>query len=363
MISINDCSRTIVSADRTVSVLAQRRLDNLTKPVRSLGVLEAMVCRIAAITGSEKLSVGRKFIVVMAADHGVTAEGVSAYPSEVTYQMVHNFLCGGAAINVLARQAGAQVVVVDMGVQKDLSSVREHLVHKKIASGTANMALGAAMSRVQAVASVEAGINLVYELNEKGVDLIGTGEMGIGNTTAAAAITSVFLSVDSAEVTGRGAGIDDATFFHKIKVIRKAIEINRPAVEDPLDVLSKVGGFEIGGMAGIILGAASLRIPVVLDGYISGAAALLAARICPAAADYMIASHCSVERGHKRILDYLELRPVLNMDLRLGEGTGAALAMNMVEAAVRIYNEMATFEGAGVSNKTEKVEATAYLNN
>lgn len=329
---------------------AQQRLDGLTKPVGSLGRLEELARRIAAISGKERPSLKNKLIITMAADHGVTAEGVSAYPAEVTPQMVFNFLRGGAAINVLARQAGASVLVVDMGVNKDFDGA-EGLVHCKIGFGTANMAEGPAMTRAQAIASIEAGIALVEEQANKGLDIVGAGEMGIGNTTASAAITAVLLGLPVSKVTGRGTGIDDVVLGNKIRIIEKAIAVNKPDQRDPLDVLAKVGGFEIGGIAGVLLGAARRGIPALLDGFNSGAAALIAARLAPAAVDAMIASHRSVEQGHKHILDALGLKPLLDLDLRLGEGTGAALAMPLADAAVAVFNEMATFAGAGVSEK------------
>ncbi len=332
----------------------QQRLDNLTKPKGSLGRLEELACRLVGISGNTQYKPSRKCVVTMAADHGVTAEGVSAYPSEVTYQMVLNFLRGGAAINVLARQAGARVLVVDMGVNKDFDAGQKGLLSRKIGHGTANMAQGPAMTKGQAIACVETGIALVEEMAAEGVDLIGTGDMGIGNTTASAAIVAAALGLPAAEVTGMGTGIDESAWIKKVQVIEKALALNKPDPKDGLDLLAKVGGFEIGGLAGVILGAARHRVPVLVDGFNSGAAALIAQRLCPAATEVIIASHCSVEKGHRHALRALGLQPLLDLNMRLGEGTGAALAMHLAEASVRILNEMATFGEAGVSKKSEK---------
>ena len=341
----------IESPDRRVMVKTQKRLDLLTKPQGSMGRLEELVKLIAGITGKESPSINNKFIVTMAADHGVTAEGISAYPKDVTAQMVYNFLNGGACINVLARYIGAKVIVVDMGVAADIKK-HENLVSMKIGMGTKNMALGPAMSRNQAVKSIEAGIKIVNELSSaEDCDIIGTGDMGIGNTTASSAITAFICGVDVEPVTGRGTGIDDRTFKNKVKIIEKALSVNKPLKNDPVDILSKIGGFEIGGIAGLILGAASNRIPVVIDGFISGAAALIAAGLEPKSTEFMIASHCSLEKGHKIILNKLGLKPLLDLELRLGEGTGAELGISLIDAGIRIYNEMATFGEAGVSEK------------
>jgi nicotinate-nucleotide--dimethylbenzimidazole phosphoribosyltransferase len=287
-------------------------------------------------------------VIAMAGDHGVALQGVSAYPREVTPQMVLNFLHGGAAINVLARHVGARVVVVDAGVAADLDS-QPGLVIKKVAHGTADMTQGPAMSREQAVQAVEAGIEVVEEEIGRGASLVATGDMGIGNTTPSSAIVAAITGLPVARVTGRGTGIDDATLAHKVAVIEKALAVNRPDPADALDVLSKVGGFEIGAIAGVILGAAAHRVPVVIDGFISTAGALIAGGLAPLARDTMIAAHDSVEIGHRAMLDHLCLVPCLDFDLRLGEGTGAALVLGIVEAACKILDEMATFESAGVS--------------
>jgi nicotinate-nucleotide--dimethylbenzimidazole phosphoribosyltransferase len=289
-------------------------------------------------------------VVVMAGDHGVAAAGVSRYPQEVTVQMVHNFLHGGAGINAVSRVAGAQVMVVDMGVAGEMGQIPETngFISRRVRPGTDNIAVGPAMSREEAVRSVEAGIEVALKL-ESSFNLFGTGDMGIGNTTPSSAIVAAVTGADPREVTGRGTGIDDGQFAEKVKVVEKALRTNRPDPRDALDVLAKVGGFEIGGLAGLILGAASVRKPILIDGFISTAGALIAHGLCPAAGDYMIAAHRSVEQGHRIALMHLNKAPLLDLDLRLGEGTGAALAMTLVEAAVRILTEVATFEEASVS--------------
>lgn len=332
---------------------ARRRQDTLTKPQGSLGQLEELSIRLAGMMGSPRPEIRHKAIITMAADHGVAAEGVSLYPQEVTRQMVLNFLGGGAGINVLARHVGARVVVVDMGVIGGFES-RPGLLCKMIDFGTRNMALGAAMSRQQALDAIKAGIEVIQTEIAKGLDIVGTGDMGIGNTTASSAVCAVMTGKPVVEVTGRGTGLGDKQLAHKVAVIQKALEVNQPNPDDPLDVLARVGGFEIGGLAGVILGAAANRIPVVIDGFISGAAALIAAGLSPASREYLIAAHLSVEAGHRVALDHLGLTPLLNLKMRLGEGTGAALAIGIVEAAAKILDEMTTFEEAGVSKAEEE---------
>ncbi len=338
----------ISGIDKTLLDATQKRLDMLTKPLGSLGRLEELAKTVVAITEKKNPVFKNKVIVTMAGDHGISREGVSAYPMEVTPQMVLNFLNGGAGINVLARHIGAKVIVVDMGVNYDFKGA-PGLVDKKIGPGTKSFTKGPAMSRTEAVKSIEAGIDIV--LSEKDIDIVGTGDMGIGNTSPSAAITSIYTGRPVAEVTGRGTGIDDKGLKNKIELIEKGLAFNKPDPKDALDVLSRVGGFEIGGLAGVILGGAMKKIPVVIDGFISTAAALIAVNIEPKAGEYLISSHNSVENGHKYALEYLKLRPILNLELRLGEGTGAALSMSIVEAEVKILNEMATFESAGVTSK------------
>lgn len=349
MTSLPHACRAVAPANRQAAVQAQARLDGKTKPRGSLGRLEELACRLASIYGCPEPPLPAKAVVVMAADHGAAEEGVSAYPPEVTAQMVANFARGGAAINVLARQQQARVVVVDMGTRsagEELAQVRSC----RLGSGTANFTRGPAMSRETAVQAVEFGIALAAELHEAGVGLLAVGDMGIANTTAASAITAALLGRPPEEVTGRGTGIDDARLRRKVGAIRQALAVNRPDPVDPLDVLAKVGGFEIAGLAGVILGSAAHKVPVILDGFITGAAALAAAGLCPACRDYLIASHLSVEPGHAFILKHLGLRHLLDLNMRLGEGTGAVLAMNLVEASLRLLREMATFEAAGVTD-------------
>ncbi|MDI6758116.1 MAG: nicotinate-nucleotide--dimethylbenzimidazole phosphoribosyltransferase [Candidatus Omnitrophota bacterium] len=346
---LQDTIQKIKKPDYFLISEAQKRLDSLTKPQASLGRLEEIAKQIVLISGRTMPSVKNKVIFTMAADHGVTEEEVSAFPKEVTAQMVFNFVKGGAGINVLARYAGAKVIVVDMGVRVDLGN-HSGLIIKKIGYGTKNIAKGSAMSREEAIASIEAGIEVFEAEYNEGIDIVGTGDMGIGNTTASSAITSVITASPLEDVTGKGTGIDDKTLVKKIEIIKKAIGVNKPDAKDALSVLSKVGGFEIGGIVGVILAAVAKRVPVVIDGFISGAAALIAYQLKPEVKDFIIASHCSVEKGHKIILDYLGLKPILNLDLRLGEGTGAALGMGIIEASVKILTEMATFQGAGVSS-------------
>jgi nicotinate-nucleotide--dimethylbenzimidazole phosphoribosyltransferase len=338
----------IAPVDREVAARAQARLDRKTKPRGSLGRLEDLACRLAAAYGTADPPLSARAVVVMAADHGVAEEGVSAYPQEVTAQMVKNFLTGGAAINVLARQHGARVVVADLGTKcpVDLPQVRDC----RMGPGTANFTRGPAMSRETAVRALEVGIGLAGELAAEGVGLLAVGDMGIGNTTASSAITAVLTGQPPGRVTGRGTGIDDGRLRLKVGAVERALRVNRPDPADPIDVLAKVGGFEIAGLAGALLGAAARRVPVLLDGFITGAAALAAVALCPAARDYLVASHRSVEPGHEAVLNHLELRPLFELDLRLGEGTGAVLAMGLAEAALRVLREMATFESAGVTD-------------
>lgn len=345
---LNETISRIDKIDYSLADTTQKRLDSLTKPLGSLGRLEGIAKQIVEITKKENPPIKNKVIFTMAGDHGVVEEGISAYPKEVTPQMVYNFLRGGAGINVLARHVGARVVVIDMGVACDFEP-HSGLVIKKINYGTKNMTKGPAMSRDEAVKSIENGIEIFEEEAKLGIDIAGTGDMGIGNTTPSSAIGSVITGNPVEDMVGRGTGIDDKTMANKIEIIKKAIGINKPDTNDTIDVLSKVGGFEIGGLAGVILGASSKRIPVVIDGFISGAAALIAYRLEPKVKDYMIPAHCSVEKGHRVILDYIGLKPLLDLDLRLGEGTGSALGMSILEAAVKILTQMATFHDAGVS--------------
>jgi nicotinate-nucleotide--dimethylbenzimidazole phosphoribosyltransferase len=348
MTPLDEISSGIEAVDAALADQARACLDAKTKPRGSLGVLEDLGCQLVSIYRNTQPPSPVPAVVILAADHGVTAEGVSAYPAEVTGQMVRNFAAGGAAINVLARQARARVVVVDVGTRDpvEAAGVRSH----RLGSGTANFTRGPAMSRDTARRGLEIGIGLARELTTAGVGLIGVGDMGIGNTTASSALTAVLTGTSPAEVTGRGTGIDENSRQRKVQVIERALAINRPDPADPLDVLAKVGGFEIAGLAGVMLGAAARRVPVVLDGFITGAAALVAVQLCPAVRGYLIAAHRSVEPGHQAILRHLGLRPLLDLQMRLGEGTGAVLAMHLVEASLRILREMATFTSAGVTD-------------
>lgn len=353
MSRLKETLESIEKIDKSLTEKTQRRLDNLTKPQGSLGRLEELAKQIVEITRDENPSIKNKIIFTMAGDHGVVEEGVSAYPKEVTPQMVYNFTEGGAGINVLAKHVGARIAVVDMGVACDLKPHSE-LVIKKINYGTKNMLKGPAMTKEEAIKSIESGIEIFEEELQRGIDIAGTGDMGIGNTTPSSAIAAAITGKAVEDVTGRGTGVDDETFAHKIEVIKKAIEINNPDPKDAIDVLTKVGGFEIGGLAGVILAAASKRIPVIIDGFISGAAALIAYQLEPKVKDYIIAAHCSVEKGHRIILEFLGLKPLLDFDLRLGEGTGAALGMSIAEAGIKILTQMATFENASVSERIDK---------
>ncbi len=340
--------------DKKAMAEARARQDQLTKPLGSLGRLEELSVLLAGIQGKPIPQIRHKAVITMAGDHGVVAEGVSAYPQEVTAQMVYNFLRGGAGINVIAGAVGARVVVVDMGVAATLKP-DSRLLSRKVGPGTKNIAVGPAMSREQAVQALETGIEIVVDVIAKGLDIVGTGDMGIGNTTASSAICAVMTGNPVAKVTGRGTGVDESQLAHKVEIINRAIAVNQPDPKQPLDVLAKIGGYEIGGLAGVMLGAAAHRVPVVIDGFISGAAALLATALAPGVKDYLIAAHVSVEPGHRLLLKYMGLKPLLDMDMRLGEGTGAALGIFLAETAAKILADMATFAEAGVSEKSETV--------
>lgn len=334
---------------------ARERTARLVMPPRALGRLHEISERLCGIGSTLEPSLDRKAFLVMAGDHGVVEEGVSAYPQQVTGEMVRTFLRQGAAINALASHVGAEVWVVDMGIVTELDPSAlpgaDRLLIHKIALGTANMARGPAMHRDQALKSVLTGFGLASELMRGGVDVLGTGEMGIGNTTPAAAIASVLTGKDPREVVGRGTGVDDEGLMRKIRIVERSIMTNRPDPMDALDVLTKVGGFEIGAIAGCILAGAYHRRPVVMDGFISTAGALIAQRLCPWVTDYLFAGHRSQEPGHGAMLQHLGLEPILDLEMRLGEGTGAALAMGIMEGALRIFREVLTFDEAGVSQK------------
>jgi nicotinate-nucleotide--dimethylbenzimidazole phosphoribosyltransferase len=335
----------------TAGAEAQQALDRLTKPPGSLGRLEELARRLAEISGQFPPRAECAVIFTLAADHGVVVEGVSAYPQIVTAQMVENLLRGGAAVNVLARHVGARVVVVDVGVAAPLRA-HARLVDRKIAAGTRNMVNGPAMSRGEATAAIEVGAALVEAERGQGLDLIGTGEMGIGNTTAASAVVAALTGAPVEAVTGAGTGVDEEGRGRKVAAIERALAVNRPDADDGIDVLAKVGGLEIAGLCGVILAGAASRIPVVLDGFIAGAAALAAVRIKPEARHYLLASHRSTEPGAGHVLDALGLEPYLDLGMRLGEGTGAALCIGLAKAAVKLLGEMATFKSAGVTDRS-----------
>ncbi len=349
---IEETIKRIGPVDKKLIEEAQERLDRLTKPKGSLGRLEELAKKVVGITGKKNPSLRNKAIFTMAGDHGVVEEGVSAFPQEVTPQMVYNFIKGGAGINVLARHIGARVMVVDMGVATKIQNAKikmQNFIDRKIGYGTKNMAKEPAMTREEAIRSIEAGIEVFEEEYKNGIDILGLGDMGIGNTTPSSAVTAVITGLPVEKVTGRGTGVNDGIFENKIEVIKKAIELNKPNPKDPIDVLAKIGGFEIGGLAGSFLAAAAHRTPVVTDGFIVTAGALIAFELEPRVKDYIFASHSSVEVGHRAILEKMGLRPLLNLDMRLGEGTGACLGINLIEAGVKILTQMATFGEAEVS--------------
>ncbi len=340
----------IESLNQKAMQAAQERQNMLTKPAGSLGRLEELSIQIAGITGKPIPAIKEKVIITMAGDHGVVAEGVSAFPQEVTPQMVMNFLMGGAAINVLAKHVGARIVVVDMGVASDFEP-HPSLIVKKVAKGTVNMAKGPAMTYAQAEHAILAGVEVIEAEIKRGLDIVGTGDMGIGNTTPSAAIACALMGQSPEKIAGRGTGVDDEGLKRKISAIQRALDVNQTNPKDGLDVLSKVGGFEIGGLAGVMIGAAANHVPVMVDGFISTAAAMIAVTLAPQCKDYLIAAHRSKEYGHSAMLEWLGLKPLFDLDLRLGEGTGAALGISMAEAACKVLAEMATFGEAGVSGK------------
>ena len=336
--------------DRSLEPEICAHLDNLTKPPGSLGELEDLATRYCLMTDTISPRMGKKRIITFAGDHGVANEGVSAFPREVTPQMVYNMLAGGAGINVLARHVGADLQVVDIGVADPLEGASK-IVRRKVKPGTDNMSRGPAMTSEEAVKAIQVGMELAHAAADDGVTLLGTGEMGIANTTPSSALYASLIPCPVVEVTGRGTGIEDTRLQHKIKIIERSLEINAARLDDPLSTLAAVGGLEIAGICGLILAAAGRKLPVVVDGFISTAAALVAMRLSESVIDYLFFSHCSAEAGHRTFFERLRIRPILDLNLRLGEGTGAALAMHLIEGAVKIYNEMATFDSAGVSGR------------
>lgn len=350
---LNDAIQSIKEPDKAMFEKAMDRLANQARPAGSLGILEPLSARLASIHGAIDVKLTRKVVVTCAGDHGVVAEGVSLFPQEVTPQMVFNFVGGGASISVLARHAGATVQVADLGVNYDFDPDLP-IFHKKVAKGTKNFAKEPAMSREQAIQSMEAGIEIVDDLVANGgVDLLGTGDMGIGNTTPSSAIIAAFSGLPVEELTGRGTGLGDDALQNKIRVIEKALELHQPDPFDALDVLAKVGGFEIGGLGGLVIGAAKHGIPVVCDGLISTAGALVACELAPAAKAYLFSSHRSVEVGHRFMHERLGVEPLIDLGFRLGEGTGAAVAMELLDAATRVLAEIKTFEEVGIENANE----------
>ena len=356
-ITLEQAIRRIGPADHQARRRAEARQLRLTKPPGSLGRLEQVSVQLAGIFGTEKPRIRGRTVIVAAADHGVVVQGVTGYPQAVTGQMVQNFLEGGAAVSALSRLLGVRQIIVDAGVA---SGIRDHPDLRRLSAGhgTDDITLGPAMSARQAEQCLTAGVNLAVEAARSGADLIATGDMGIGNTTAASAIAATVTGKSTRDTTGSGTGRTPEELEHKVEVVRRALVVNHPIPENPVDVLAKVGGFEIGVLAGVVLGGAVMRRAVVLDGFISGAAALLALLLCPATRDYMIASHRSDERGHQVILTHLGLTPLLDLEMRLGEGSGAVLAMPVIEAASACLCEMATFDEAGVSDR-DRNEAPA----
>lgn len=341
----------IPAPDRLARERATRRQAELIKPAGSLGRLEAIAMQIAGMTGSERPRAERKSVIIFAADHGVAAEGVSAFPSAVTAQMVRSFVSGSAAVSVLARKIGVEVVVIDVGVAAHFPADLA-IEQRKVRWGTASFAAGPAMTRAEAVAAMRHGMEVVESRLSSGIDLLALGEMGIGNTTAAAAVAAALLDLDPAMVAGHGAGLDDAGLVRKIAVIRHGLEVNRPDARDPIGLLAAVGGLEIAALTGAMLRAAAARVPVILDGFIAGSAALAASRIAPGLTPYLIAAHRSPEPGHGPILAALGLRPLLDLEMRLGEASGALLGLSLVDAALAIHDQMGTFAEAGVSGPT-----------
>ncbi|MCO1603283.1 nicotinate-nucleotide--dimethylbenzimidazole phosphoribosyltransferase [Desulfosporosinus nitroreducens] len=346
---LEELTANILDLDEEAMAQIQVRLDSLTKPQGSLGQLEHLAKQLGGIQRTSNPKIQKKAVLLMAGDHGVVEEGVSAFPQEVTPQMAYNIMNGGAAINVLSRQANAEVFLTDVGIAFPIDG---NIIHQRVANGTQNMSKGPAMSRHEALQALLVGAKVAEEKIREGYNLFATGELGIGNTTPSSAIVALFTNSSIEEVVGRGTGIDDAGVIRKRRAIEKAIEVNQPDTTNALDVLAKVGGLEIAAIAGSILQAAASNVPIVVDGFISTAGALIAAKLAPKSVAYMIPSHGSVEIGHRNALAGLGLDPVLNLNMRLGEGTGAALTFYLVEAALHILEEMATFADAGVSEKS-----------
>ncbi|RXE60076.1 nicotinate-nucleotide--dimethylbenzimidazole phosphoribosyltransferase [Acetivibrio mesophilus] len=332
---------------------AQKRLDSLTKPLGSLGRLEDIVKRLAGITGEIFPCVDKKAVVIMCSDNGVVEEGVSSCPKDVTSKVTKNFFRGITGINAFTKHTGSDIVVVDIGVDDDIDC--DGLIQRKIRKGTWNIARGPAMTREEAVKAIEVGISTVEELSKKGINLLGTGEMGVGNTTTSSAVSTLLTNSKVEDMVGRGAGLSDQDLMKKISIVKKAIEVNKPDLNDPIDVLSKVGGFDIAGLAGCFIGAAAYRIPILIDGFISATAALAAVRIEPKVINFIFPSHGSAEPGSKKVLEALGFEPMLNLKMRVGEGTGAALAFHIFDCAVAVYKDMGTFEDASIEQYRPQV--------
>ena len=346
---LNQTLEKIKPLNEEAAAKALERYHNLTMPTDALGRIGQLAIKVAGITGQAIPEVPQKTLILMAGDHGVVEEGVSAYPQEVTPQMVANFGFGGAAINVFCRHAGADLILVDVGVAADLPDIKG-LIKRKVAYGTKNMTKGPAMTREEAVQALEVGIEIAQGEIAKGAGLLGLGDMGIGNTTPSSALVAFIGNITVEESVGRGTGVDDEHLALKIAAIKKAIAVNQPDPKDPLDILAKLGGLEIAGLAGVVLAAAAARVPVIVDGLISTAAALVACQFSPLVKKYLIGSHLSVEPGHKHMLSLMELDPILMGDMRLGEGTGGALTMTLVDAGIKALKEMSTFEEAMVNS-------------
>ena len=340
--TLNEALAAIRPADQAACAAAKARWDSIAKPLGSLGLMEEAVCRMAGMTGSPRLNIGKRAVIVMCADNGVVAEGVTQTGQEVTAVVTENMSSGDTSVCCMARAAGAEVIPVDIGVCRPVTG--ERIRQCCVRRSTANMTRGPAMSREEAVRAIEVGIDLVCELKEKGYSLLATGEMGIGNTTTSSAVTAVLLGKAPAEVTGRGAGLTSEGLRRKVAAIEKAIAVNRPDPADALDVLSKVGGLDIAGLAGVFLGGAACRIPVLADGFISCVAAVVAERLCPAAADYVLASHASKEPAGRLVTEAMGARPFLYADMCLGEGTGAVAVMPLLDMALAVYDGMSTFD-------------------
>jgi nicotinate-nucleotide--dimethylbenzimidazole phosphoribosyltransferase len=353
--NLSEIVKGIHPVDQQWMAKARERTSQLVMPTRALGRLHEIAERLCGIQQTMQPSINRKAVLVMAGDHGIAGEGVSAYPQEVTGAMVQTFLAGGGGINAISRQVGADVFVVDVGTIAEFDDLKmpgqDRLIVRKVARGTASFARGPAMSLAEAEQSILTGFQEAAKLIQNGVDIIGTGDMGIGNTTPSAAIGAVICELDPVEMVGRGTGVDDEGLARKRDAVRRGIAVNRPKPGDGLDILSKLGGFEIGGIAGIVLAGAFHSRPVMIDGFISTAGALIADVLCPRVRDYLLSGHCSEEPGHRHMLNHLNLKPILDLGMRLGEGTGGALAMSIVDGALRVFREVMTFEEAGVTNK------------